>query len=246
MILIGGIFFVNTSVFSKTDFNLYTLPASIKDLSFKISSEQLNEVLKSKKILSPEQNVYALAFWYKGKKKIELRGVNKLKREIKVMIKEAFEQKTSFVWGNDFSKWIEGYSEEHPGKDQLLYKDPTGILEKSEISINHSKQRIVINEKKPIGSIRTNVELSYPKWSKSKAVIQKTSRVAYEGSRVVRSSTQITFEKVKDKIYLPTKIAVQSTQSVTFESEASLDRIVNEEFIISDYKINRGIAKDEL
>lgn len=246
MILIGASLFQTNSLLAKTDFNIYSLPDGIDDVSFTLYSDQINDVLKSKKILAPGQQVSAKAFWYKGKHLIELEGAKKLKREVKTMIIEAFEQKASLVWGSDFKKWTEGYSEERASDGQLIYKDPTGILEKSEITINHSRDKILVNEKKPIGTVRTEIELSYPKWSKSKAVIEKTTRIAYEGSRVIRSNTQVVFKKYKKKFYLPVKILVQSTQSVTFEAQASLDRKVNEEYSISDYQINKGIAKSKL
>lgn len=241
----GAIFLASHNAFSKTDFNLYSIPDGVKDLTFTISSEQLNKVLRSKKILNPEQLVSAQAFWYKGRKKIVLQGAKNLKKEVKDLIREAFEQKAALVWGNDFSDWTRGYSEEKSSEGQLLYTDPTGILEKSEISINHSKERVVINEKKPIGSIRTNLELTYPKWSKLKGVVETTSRIAYEGSRVIRTNIQVEYKKIISGVYLPRKISAQSTQSVTFESAESLDRKVNEEFIMSGYKINKGIAEDK-
>lgn len=248
MIVIGAItlFSFSSLVHSKEDFNIYSLPVGVEDLAFTIQSEQINKMLKSKKILSPGQTVSAKAYWYKGTSKIELIGATKLKREIKEMISEAFAQKASYVWGNSFEKWTEGYSREDQGEGKIIFTDPIGILEKTEISINHTKQKIVVNEKRPIGSVRTEIELSYPEWSKGKAVIEKTSRIAYEGSRVIRSSSRIFFKMFEGSFFFPSQIDVTSTQSVTFESSASLDRNVDEEFIFSNYQLNKKIAQKNI
>lgn len=241
-----GMILLSSNAFTSTEkFEFYTITNDVKDLAFKIESKEINETLRSKKIISAKEAVYANAYWYKGEYKVELQGA-KLSGEMKALITQAYTQKAYFVWGNSFEKWIDGYKIKTSSSKQLVYDDPSGLLEKSEILVNRSKNKIVINEKKPIGTIRTSINLEYPKWSKKFPVFKKSSRVAYEGSRVLRTNIELDYKLTKSKKYFPSLVKIKSTQSVTFESSSSIDRNINEEFIYTNYRINDGIAKNKI
>lgn len=235
----------NAKVSSK-DFSLYTIPSGVEDLAFRVDSKDINRVLRSKKIISKNETVFALSYWYKGKWRVELGGAEKVSQGIQDLILESFSQKSALVWGNSFSKWIKGYSVESRTSRQVVYNDPSGLLEKSEVLVNRSRKKIVINEKKPIGTIRTSINLSYPKWAGSKPVLKSSLRVAYEGTRVLKTETKMIYKKFDANKYLPNIVRIHSTQSVTFESASSINREIAEEFEFSDYKVNQGLGKTKI
>ena len=244
--MIGGIIWLGAKGYSQESFDQYNIPAEVKDLAFKIESKELNDTLKAKKVIAPDANVFARAYWYKGKSAVELEGAKGIRKEIRELIKASFDQKAALVWGDDFKKWISGYELERNSPLQKVYTDPSGVLEKSEITINRSKDKIIINEKKPIGTVRTTVSFIYPKWAKGKAVVSDTSQIAFEGSRVLRTKLKIKYAKVSNNVYLPSEVFGDSTQSVTFSSDQTVDRKVLERFKFSDFKINKDIADDKI
>ena len=211
----------------------------IKKITFQMQSSEIENLLVTKKKLEASSQLKAHVTWTKLNNKIVVKLIpnSLLDHSVTKLLEENFRMKTAIVLGSKFNRWIKGYKLTDKRKSQLTYTDPTGLLEKSEIVINLSRNNIIISEKKPIGSIRTSFELFYPIWSSSKAVIKSVSRVAYEGARILRTKTKIEYKQVEKNIYLPVKISSEATHGVSFESSSSIERNLNNIYIISDYKL---------
>lgn len=211
----------------------------IKSMSFIMSSPAIVNLLVTKKKMTNASGLKAYIEWSANREElsVELKTSAKLDSITQGLVIEMFRNKASLVIGNNFDTWIKGYKASEKKGQQIVYTDPSGLLDKSEITMTKSRTKLIVAEKKPIGSIRTSYELMYPKWSADKAVIKEVSRVAFEGARILRVKTQIKYKKIILNKYFPVKITSQSTHGVSFDSSHSIERNLDSTFEITSYKI---------
>jgi hypothetical protein len=220
-----------------TEKNYYNFTNGIDELSFDVASESINELITTKFALDKKISITASVSWEDDEDlKVAITNLEKLPSRIQKFVKDIFTARVQIVLGGNFEQWVKGYKEHSRKKGVVSYQDPTGLLDRSEITFQESTARLSVIEKKPIGTTRTWYYYKRMNWSRGLKVLDRVSRSVYEGSRAIRSESTLSYKKHGDH-WMPKTLTTETTQGVSMNSKDSVERLITEVFEFTNFKI---------
>lgn len=220
-----------------TEKNYHSFTKGLDEMSFDVSSESINELVTTKFALDEKVLIVASVNWEDGEDfEVKISNIEKLPSRIQKYITEIYTARIQIVLGGSFMNWVKGYKEHKRKKGVITYQDPTGLLDKSEITFQESSARLSVVEKKPIGTTRTWYFYKRMKWSRGLKVLDRVSRSVYEGSRAIRSESTLSYKK-QSGFWMPKTLTTKTTQGVSMNSKNSVERLITEVFEFTNFKI---------
>lgn len=221
--------------------NIYKPIDGIRDLSFEIYTNELENLLNQKVINEKVKDIRIQYYWLKNKSDIEVKSVGQIDNKIKKSIKLNFKNKLDIITGSDFSDFIKGYEKEPSKSNWMKWSDPTGLKDITEVSIKRSESTIDVIEKKSIGTTRTKYNFEMKPWSKKKLVLKSVVYKVYEGVQSAETKTTINYKKVNG-FWLPSELEIATSQKVNKNENEDYTRKINERFEFRNYSINQTSA----
>ncbi len=238
MILLGILIFFSISFHGygfTPDLNgrLYNPTLDIDFISFKIKSEDLNNLLGKYK--TDLQVVSASVYKRKQTNEVKLDNENSYPKELKNKIKQIFSLKAKIVLGFDLDKWLVNYKMMSSKDRTFIYNDKTELMSVTEIKIKKLDNQVVITEKLLDGIQRTEYIYDKMIWSKQQLVLTKVIKFFKQGHEEYKTVSKIKYQAYK-KHWMPSQLTTSTTQ--VLGDDVDIERKIVESFTFSEYKID--------
>ena len=247
MLLIGLVLSCNVFALSekrlKYSQKRYNPLHNISDITFSVKIDYLKKLLEKRVLLNKFEKFEVNAFWYEDNSNKEILIKPDVPLDIKVKLKEEISKKTQYIWGSNFSKWLEQYAAVKSFGEWTIYEDLTGLNDKVEIRIKETLESVTIIEKKPTGTITTVYSYKVFPWSKKRYALYKVKRKAYEGIQAIESSIDIEYAEIQNKYWIPGKIIAKNYQKTKVLNSNQIERNIEETTEIFNFNINNNAAK---
>lgn len=242
-ILLSIVNLLTVKSFANSDIwkDIYKPITGIRDLSFEIYTNELENLLNQKIINEKVKDIRIQYYWLKNKSDVEIKSIGKIDNKIKKSIKLNFKNKLDIITGSDFSNFIKGYEKESSKNDWTKWSDPTGLKDITEISIKRKKSTIDVIEKKSIGTTRTKYNFEIKPWSDKQLVLISVVYKVYEGVQSAETKTKINYKEFNG-FWLPSELEITTGQKVNKNENEDYSRTINEKFEFKNYSINKTSA----
>ncbi len=197
----------------------------IRDLSFNISFKAFED-----------KPIHAKVYWISNKKDVVLIG--EYEKEKKQKYIESISSKVSLIFGDEFENYTRNYEYIEFSKGWHKFKDAVGVEDKMEILIKSKPLKLNIIEKRSIGT--SYIEYVFKKL-KSKKVLYKVEHKSFIGLQSIKVENTIEYREV-DNVVFPESVEVVTKQKLINGNEDSPVRELLEEYIFSNYQLNKREA----
>lgn len=226
---------------------------SLKDLSFEVRVSNLKEsVLKSIPLSRLDDLFYSVYWIAPGKYLIEVHGLPKGYVELRNELKALIRNRLDYVLPQKLAPKVRSYSlkngESKKNVNTVIGTDETHQRGINEIEIKFdTKGRLKsFVTKSPIGSQKSEMEMSSKSWSNNKWVVDSIVVTSVQGIQFTKMKNTFTYQKV-DGFGFPKKVKVETTQELQVNNKKEKKkRTVTSEITFSNYQVNKGIAKKRI
>lgn len=228
---------------------------SLKDLSFEIRISNLKENVLKSIPLSKLDDLYYEVYWITpGKYHVEVKGLPKGYVELRNELKALIQNRLDYVLPQKLAPKVRSYSLEtvsvKNGMQKIIGTDRTHQrgINKIEIDFDREGKLRSFKTRSPMGSQTSNLSMSKKSWSNNKWVVDRITVTSVQGIQVTKMENKLSYKKV-DGFGFPSKVTVTTTQELKVASkkkDKENKRIVKSEITFSNYKINKGIARQRI
>ncbi len=259
------LFLIFLSVFS---INAFTLPEIIKefdlryydpqnfglkDLVFDVRISNLADFLNEQKSFGKVKDIYFRVYWmYPDRYKVEIFGMPDGFKEVRSQLIDLVRLRMDYVIPKKFSDRVKHYEismKKNGSGTYYVGKDKIHEMPFYEINIWFDDAKLKrYRTYGASGSSDTNFDMSVKSWSHNKYVIDKMEVKSFEGMQRTKTINKFVYESY-DGIGLPKEIIVSLDQEMNAAEDIKEDknkRKMNSTIEFSNYKINKGIAKNYL
>jgi len=226
------------------DSRIYRPLDNIKDLKFKINANHIIDLISSKASTQKIKNLEITSYRYDGTKGISVKGIENVSQPIRNKVEELFLSKSNIVWGVDLKQWLSAHKFVKEENGWFTFVDDSGMLDAMKIKIKFQHKKLQIVEKRPTGTLKATYKFQSKKWSKNLLVLNSVKREIYEGIQSIIIENKIEYKEHGKLGWLPSRVTAKTVQRVVSGSTKKVQRMMEEEFIFFDYKVNQSFAKN--
>jgi len=228
---------------------------SLKDLSFEIRISNLKENVLKSIPLSKLDDLYYEVYWITpGKYHVEVKGLPKGYVELRNELKALIQNRLDYVLPQKLAPKVRSYSLEKVSEEngilKILGTDRTHQrgINKIEIDFDREGKLRSFKTKSPMGSQTSMLSMSKKPWSNNKWVVDRITVTSVQGIQTTKMENKLTYKKF-DGFGFPSSVKVTTTQELKVASkkkDKNNKRTVKSEILFSNYKINKGVAKQKI
>lgn len=222
----------------------------LKDLVFEARIDNLVKLLNSKFSIGKLTDVHFKIYWVAPDiYHIEVKGMPKGFKELKVELKKLIAPRIDFVIANRVSPQVRSYSLKTSFKGEktvVRAVDETHTRDISEMYFTFDKNGKLSEFKTsgPVGSSISKLNLKKLPWSKNKWVLDSMSVKTFFGVQVVTTDSQINYTNVSgfgfpSEVFVKTKQSLSNSSSLKKVNDA---RVIETSLTFSNYEVNSGKA----
>ncbi|MFT6068821.1 MAG: hypothetical protein ACJAT2_002014 [Bacteriovoracaceae bacterium] len=225
---------------------------SLKDLAFEIRVSNLKESVLKSIPLSKLDDLYYSVFWIApGKYLIEVHGLPKGYVELRNELKALIRNRLDYVLPQKLAPKVRSYSlkagETKNNLSTVIGTDETHQRGINEIEIKFNKKGMLQSfvTKSPMGSQKSEMQMSSKPWSNNKWVVDSIIVTSMQGVQFTKMKNTFKYKKV-DGFGFPEKVTVETTQELQVNNKEKKKRKVVSEITFSNYQVNKGIARKRI
>lgn len=217
----------------------YNFVKGYKKFSFKIKSEKLSKLLKTKLMLKENDIVYADVNYSENKLSVKIVSKGDIDSKLKERLINVFTKKAKIFTGEDFKQWIKGYDIiESKSKNTRKYEDLTGLNDSDEIVLKEEGNKVTIDQKTTTGSIRTVLLYKNPPWALEGSVLSKVIREKIDGNESELSTSTFSYKKMANSKWIMSEVITETQQQINLKSTNDIKRKIREKFEFYDFSFN--------
>jgi hypothetical protein len=226
---------------------------SLKDLAFEVRVSNLKENVLKSIPLSKIDDLYYSVYWiFPGKYLIEVHGLPKGYVELKSELKALIRNRLDYVLPQKLAPKVRSYSltagETKNNISTVIGTDETHQrgINKIEIKFDKKGRLKSFVTKSPVGSQKSEMEMSSKSWSNNKWVVDSILVTSAQGIQLTKMKNTFKYKKV-DGFGFPVKVTVKTTQEFQVNNKKEKkSRVITSEITFSNYQVNKGVARKRL